>query len=97
MAESSGTQRSQVVERYFRGLQQRIVDALSALDGQPFRRDSWTRPAGGGGISCLIEEGNLIERGGVNFSHVMGTQLPPLPPLIVPSLPVGRMKPWVCL
>ncbi len=77
MAESSGTQRSQVVERYFRGLQQRIVDALSALDGQPFRRDSWTRPAGGGGISCLIEEGNLIERGGVNFSHVMGTQLPP--------------------
>ncbi len=77
MAQLSGTQRSQVVENYFRSLQQRIVDALSTLDGQPFRRDSWTRPAGGGGVSCLIEEGNLIERGGVNFSHVMGTQLPP--------------------
>ncbi len=78
MAELSGTQRSQVVENYFRSLQQRIVDALSTLDGQPFRRDSWTRPAGGGGVSCLIEEGNLIERGGVNFSHVMGDTTPPL-------------------
>jgi coproporphyrinogen III oxidase len=31
----------------------------------------------GGGISRLIEEGNLFERGGVNFSHVMGDKLPP--------------------
>ena len=77
MSEASGTQRSQIVERYLRDLQQCIVDRLSALDGQPFRKDSWTRPTGGGGISCLIEEGNLIERGGVNFSHVMGEQLPP--------------------
>ena len=77
MTAQTGTQRSQIVEAYLRDLQQRIVDALLALDGQPFRKDSWTRPAGGGGISCLIEEGNLIERGGVNFSHVMGEQLPP--------------------
>ncbi|MFM8340279.1 MAG: oxygen-dependent coproporphyrinogen oxidase [Fluviibacter sp.] len=54
-----------------------MVDALSALDGQAFRQDRWTRPAGGGGVSCLIEEGHLIERGGVNFSHVTGEQLPP--------------------
>ena len=77
MTAQTGAQRSQIVEAYLRDLQQRIVDALLALDGQPFRKDSWTRPAGGGGISCLIEEGNLIERGGVNFSHVMGEQLPP--------------------
>jgi len=77
MADASGTQRSQNVEKYFRGLQQRIVEALSKLDGQTFRTDSWTRPLGGGGTSCLIEEGNVIERGGVNFSHVMGDQLPP--------------------
>ena len=77
MTAQTGTKRSQIVEAYLRDLQQRIVDALLALDGQPFRKDSWTRPAGGGGISCLIEEGNLIERGGVNFSHVMGEQLPP--------------------
>jgi coproporphyrinogen III oxidase len=32
---------------------------------------------GGGGISRLIEEGQVLERGGVNFSHVLGSQLPP--------------------
>lgn len=77
MSETSGQTRSSIVEAYFRGLQARIVEALSSLDGQPFRTDRWTRPAGGGGVSCLIEEGNLIERGGANFSHVMGDQLPP--------------------
>ncbi|MEN9880767.1 MAG: oxygen-dependent coproporphyrinogen-III oxidase [Pseudomonadota bacterium] len=77
MSAQQGPQRSQIVERYLRGLQQRIVDALAAVDGQAFRQDNWIRPAGGGGVSCLIEEGDLIERGGVNFSHVMGEQLPP--------------------
>jgi coproporphyrinogen III oxidase len=62
---------------YFIGLQARIVAQLEAIDGQPFRRDEWTRPEGGGGISRLIEEGNVLERGGVNFSHVMGAKLPP--------------------
>jgi len=62
---------------YFLALQSRIVAALEAVDGQPFRRDEWTRPEGGGGISRLIEEGNVFERGGVNFSHVTGARLPP--------------------
>jgi coproporphyrinogen III oxidase len=65
------------VREYFVGLQERIVGALEALDGQPFRRDAWTREEGGGGITRLIEEGDLFERGGVNFSHVMGASLPP--------------------
>jgi coproporphyrinogen III oxidase len=62
---------------YFTGLQERIVAGLEALDGKPFRRDSWERPEGGGGITRLIEEGSLFERGGCNFSHVMGKGLPP--------------------
>jgi coproporphyrinogen III oxidase len=62
---------------YFLGLQSRIVAALEAIEGQPFRRDEWTRPEGGGGISRLIEGGDTFERGGVNFSHVMGERLPP--------------------
>jgi coproporphyrinogen III oxidase len=62
---------------YFTGLQERIVAGLEALDGKPFRRDSWDRPEGGGGITRLIEEGDLFERGGCNFSHVMGRGLPP--------------------
>jgi coproporphyrinogen III oxidase len=68
---------SNLVKGYLLGLQGRIVDSLAALDGTPFRRDEWQRPEGGGGISRLVEEGNLFERGGVNFSHVTGKQLPP--------------------
>ncbi|MFN3544027.1 MAG: oxygen-dependent coproporphyrinogen oxidase [Thiobacillus sp.] len=65
------------VKTYLLELQARIVAALEAADGLPFRTDAWDRPEGGGGISRLIEEGRVLERGGVNFSHVMGSQLPP--------------------
>lgn len=65
------------VLNYFTGLQDRIVDALQHLDGKNFLHDTWLRPEGGGGISCVMEEGNVLERGGVNFSHVMGDKLPP--------------------
>jgi coproporphyrinogen III oxidase len=67
----------QAVKAYLLDLQDRIVAALEALDGKAFLRDEWQRPEGGGGISRLVEEGNVIERGGVNFSHVMGSKLPP--------------------
>jgi coproporphyrinogen III oxidase len=61
---------------YYLGLQQRIASGLEALDGDALRRDEWTRPEGGGGISRTIENGNVFERGGVLFSHVMGDRLP---------------------
>jgi coproporphyrinogen III oxidase len=61
---------------YFVDLQSRIVAALEAIDGTPFRRDEWTRAQGGGGVALVIEEGGLLERGGVNFSHVGGERLP---------------------
>lgn len=65
------------VRLYFTGLQDRIVASLESLDDGKFRRDCWERAEGGGGISCLIEDGNLLERGGVNFSDVRGDRLPP--------------------
>ena len=65
------------VKAYLTALQSRIVTTLEELDGIPFRRDGWERPEGGGGLSMLTEEGHLLERGGVNFSHVMGNRLPP--------------------
>jgi coproporphyrinogen III oxidase len=68
---------SAAVRTYLLALQQRIVAALEALDGRRFREDRWDRPQGGGGISRVIEEGGLFERGGVNFSHVQGAGLPP--------------------
>jgi coproporphyrinogen III oxidase len=65
------------VKTYLTGLQDRIVSKLSELDGGNFIRDAWERPQGGGGITRLIEGGNLFERGGVGFSHVFGDNLPP--------------------
>lgn len=65
------------VKDYFIGLQEHIVEGLQHADGKNFLHDSWQRPEGGGGTSCVIEEGNVFERGGVNFSHVTGDRLPP--------------------
>jgi coproporphyrinogen III oxidase len=63
------------VRDYFTRLQDRIVAALEAVDGGKFRRDAWTR-AEGGGDSRVIEASGVLERGGVNFSHVAGARLP---------------------
>ncbi|GAA5443733.1 oxygen-dependent coproporphyrinogen-III oxidase [Microbulbifer sp. NBRC 101763] len=65
------------VKAYLLNLQDRICDALGAEDGRKFHEDAWERPGGGGGRTRVLEEGNLIEKGGVNFSHVYGDGLPP--------------------
>lgn len=65
------------VKAYLLTLQDTLCDGLAALDGERrFREDVWDRPEGGGGRSRVIEEGALFEKGGVNFSHVYGEQLP---------------------
>ncbi|MDQ8204922.1 oxygen-dependent coproporphyrinogen oxidase [Pelagicoccus sp. SDUM812003] len=46
-------------------------------EGNTFVADPWTRAEGGGGISRVLEEGSVFEKAGVNFSHVMGSNLPP--------------------
>ncbi len=65
------------VREYFVGLQDRIVLRLEAIDGGRFARDAWARPEGGGGLGRIIESSKVLERGGVNFSHVKGERLPP--------------------
>ncbi len=69
------------VRTYLLELQQRIVTALQAADGNAFMTDSWEREPGGrlegDGLTRLIEGGALFERGGCNFSHVRGRVLPP--------------------
>lgn len=64
------------VKEFLIKLQDDIVNGLETVDGNSFKRDQWDRPEGGGGISRVIEEGNVLERGGVNFSHVYGAGLP---------------------
>jgi coproporphyrinogen III oxidase len=65
------------VKQFLVGLQQAIVARLAQIDGKAFRRDEWTRPEGGGGITQSLEEGGVFERAGVNFSQVLGANLPP--------------------
>ena len=65
------------VEQYLKGLQASICDELSAIDGSAeFATESWERPEGGGGISRVLADGKVFEKGGVNFSYVEGTQMP---------------------
>ncbi len=68
---------SRAVLHYLQNLQTKIVEALELVDGKSFLHDSWNRTEGGGGTSCLLEGGNVFERAGVGFSHVLGNKLPP--------------------
>ncbi|MDH4396753.1 MAG: oxygen-dependent coproporphyrinogen oxidase [Limnobacter sp.] len=63
-------------KQFFTGLQTQIIDGMAALEEQPFHTDQWDRPEGGGGKTRVLENGSFLERGGVNFSHVMGNKLP---------------------
>jgi coproporphyrinogen III oxidase len=68
----------EAVKAFLLGLQDRICAELEQADGTGrFRRDAWSRTEGGGGESRVLRDGALLEQGGVNFSHVMGRQLPP--------------------
>ena len=67
----------QAVKAYLLNLQYKICQALAAVDGkETFVEDSWQRPEGGGGRSRVLTNGAVIEKGGVNFSHVHGSSMP---------------------
>ena len=65
-----------MVHEFLSALQERIVSALQAADGASFGTDAWTRAEGGGGVTRVLEEGNVFERAGVNVSRVQGRALP---------------------
>jgi len=65
------------VKQYLLGLQDTICSRLESEDGSAsFHQDGWQRDEGGGGRSRVITGGAVFEKGGVNFSHVMGQALP---------------------
>ena len=70
-----------LVRNYLKGLQQRIVDAVQALDGSEVTVDAWRKPSGeklqGQGITQILENGPVFERAGCGFSDVSGPALPP--------------------
>jgi coproporphyrinogen III oxidase len=66
------------VKNYLLGLQDQICSGLEAEDGSGrFKEDAWQREAGGGGRTRVLEQGDVFEQAGVNFSHVFGDHLPP--------------------
>jgi coproporphyrinogen III oxidase len=72
-------------EDYFGTLQNRISLAIESIDGVHFREDSWVRDGGGGGRTRILEEGNVFEKAGVNFSSVHGN----LPEPFAAKIPLG--------
>ena len=73
-------------ETYFKDLQDRIVLSIQDLDGVRFEEDLWSRPGGGGGRTRVLEEGNVFEKAGVNFSSVHGN----LPEQFASKIPLGN-------
>ncbi|PLY12981.1 MAG: oxygen-dependent coproporphyrinogen oxidase [Sedimenticola sp.] len=64
------------VKAFLMQLQSEICAGLENLDGARFIRDAWEKESGGGGISRVLEGGQVFEKAGVNFSHVFGSKLP---------------------
>ena len=55
--------------KYIDSLQKNLTLTLEDIDGlEKFKKDSWSREAGGGGLTMIIENGNVFEKGGVNVS-----------------------------
>jgi coproporphyrinogen III oxidase len=84
MRETMGKSDTQVnlVRQYLLGLQDSICQAVSDIDGKTFFEDDWAHEGSalihsGDGRTRVLSEGGVIEKGGVNFSHVKGSSLPP--------------------
>ena len=75
---SAVTPSTDAVIAYLRELHDHITTAIEQVDGVGrFRRDPWERPAGGGGESRVLTDGQIFEQAGIGFSHVTGHRLPP--------------------
>lgn len=65
------------VKKYLLSLQDQMCESLAAIDGRArFHEDAWDRDGGGGGRSRVLQQGDVFEQAGVNFSHVHGERLP---------------------
>jgi len=66
------------IETYLHTLQARICRSLEEIDQQhTFQQDHWQYHQGqGGGKTCVLTQGRVFEKAGVNFSHIQGEQLP---------------------
>lgn len=81
------------IEQKFQSLQKDIISSLELADGLgKFKFDPWQRAEGGGGVSSILESGRILEKGGVNFSAVLG----PLHPGAAKALGVAAQEFYAC-
>lgn len=81
------------VKSYLLDLQDRLCSAFETSDtAARFQEDAWQRPEGGGGRTRVIQNGKVFEKGGVNFSHVHGSELPPAASASRPELAGRRFQ-----
>lgn len=79
--------------QYIQQLQDQIVAGLEVVETTAkFQEDIWERPEGGGGITRVIENGGVIEKGGVNISAVHGK----LPEAMQKMFGVGEADFFAC-
>jgi coproporphyrinogen III oxidase len=71
------------MEAFIKEQQQNIVREIEKVDGGKFIVDSWERTQGGFGISCVLQDGEVFEKAGVNISVIYGT---------LPRAAVQRMR-----
>ena len=67
-------------------LQKKIIAMICAYDEKEFLEDKWAREEGGGGLTCLLENGSIFDKVGVNFSDILGDKLPAAATNIRPEL-----------
>lgn len=67
---------TRIVAQKYKILQQEVIAILEDADGKgKFRQDKWTKDIGEG-LTCVMQNGNNIEKAGVNFSHVESDYTP---------------------
>ena len=74
------------VRNFLTDLQKSIIAMICAYDEKEFLEDKWAREEGGGGLTCLLENGSIFDKVGVNFSDILGDKLPAAATNIRPEL-----------
>ena len=74
------------VRRYLLDLQDNIISMIFKYDNSKFIKDEWSRDEGGGGVTCILQNGNVFDKVGVNFSDISGDHLPAAATKLRPEL-----------
>ena len=74
------------VRRYLLDLQDNIIAMIFKYDNSKFIKDEWSRDEGGGGVTCILQNGNVFDKVGVNFSDISGDHLPAAATKLRPEL-----------